>query len=91
MESEMDAEMRFHLEARAEDLMRSGVPRAEAMRRARIEFGGMEGVKEECRETGSRIRREHFAGCAVRLADVAEESRVHGDCGADVGVGDWRQ
>jgi putative ABC transport system permease protein len=51
MEREMDREMRFHLEARAEDLMRSGMPRAEAMRRARIEFGGMEGVKEECRET----------------------------------------
>jgi putative ABC transport system permease protein len=50
MESEMDAEMRFHLEARAEDLKRDGVPRAEAMRRARIEFGGMEGVKEECRQ-----------------------------------------
>jgi macrolide transport system ATP-binding/permease protein len=37
MESEMDAELRFHLEARAEDLVRSGVPAAEAMRRARIE------------------------------------------------------
>src|SRR5467141_3721809 len=50
MESEMDAELRFHLEAFAEDLVRSGVPRQEAMRRARIEFGGMERTKEECRE-----------------------------------------
>ena len=50
MESEMDAELRFHLEAYAEDLVRRGVPREEAMRRARIEFGGIECAKEECRE-----------------------------------------
>jgi predicted permease len=50
MESEMDAELRFHIEAYAEDLIRGGVAREEAMRRARIEFGGIEGVKEEGRE-----------------------------------------
>ncbi len=50
MESEMDAELRFHLEAYAEDLIRGGVPRQEALRRARIEFGGIERAKEECRE-----------------------------------------
>ena len=50
MESEMDAELRFHLEAYAEDLVRNGVPRQEALRRARLEFGGIENAKEECRE-----------------------------------------
>jgi putative ABC transport system permease protein len=50
MESEMDAELRFHMVAYAEDLIRSGVPREEAMRRARLEFGGIERAKEECRE-----------------------------------------
>jgi putative ABC transport system permease protein len=50
MESEMDAELRFHLEEYAEDLMRGGVPRQEAMRRARLEFGGIERIKEEVRE-----------------------------------------
>jgi predicted permease len=50
MESEMDAELKFHMAAYAEDLIRSGVPREEAMRRARLEFGGVEGAKEECRE-----------------------------------------
>lgn len=50
MEREMDAELRFHIEAYAEDLVRSGVPRAQALRRARIEFGGIERAKEECRE-----------------------------------------
>ncbi len=50
MESEMDAELRFHIEAFAEDLVRRGVTREEALRRARIEFGGVERAKEECRE-----------------------------------------
>src|SRR5215468_8105984 len=50
MESEMNAELRFHIEAFAEDLMRRGVAREEAIRRARIEFGGVERTKEECRE-----------------------------------------
>ena len=50
MEREMDAELRFHIEACAEDLARSGVRREEARRRARIEFGGFESAKEECRE-----------------------------------------
>src|SRR5438046_3382299 len=49
-EREMDAELRFHIEAFAEDLVRNGVPREEALRRARIEFGGVERAKEECRE-----------------------------------------
>ena len=50
MEREMDAELHFHIEAFAEDLARNGVPRPEALRRARIEFGAVERAKEECRE-----------------------------------------
>jgi putative ABC transport system permease protein len=50
MENEMDAELRFHMEAYAEDLARGGVAHEEAMRRARLEFGGVERVKEEGRE-----------------------------------------
>ena len=50
MNDEMDAELRFHIEAYAEDLVRGGVPKAEAMRRARLEFGGIDRTREECRE-----------------------------------------
>jgi predicted permease len=57
VESEMDAELRFHMEARAEDLVRGGVAREEALRRARLEFGGIENAKEECREASG----VHFA------------------------------
>lgn len=56
MENDMDAELRFHIEAFAEDLVRSGVRREEALRQARMEFGGVEGIKEECR----KVRRFDF-------------------------------
>src|SRR4029077_13926363 len=49
-ENEMEEELRAHIEHRADDLERSGLDRDEAERRARIEFGGIERFKEECRE-----------------------------------------
>lgn len=51
VESDMDTELRSHIETYADDLMRTGIPREEALRRARLEFGGLERVKEECRES----------------------------------------
>ncbi len=50
LDAEMDEELRAHIASRADDLERSGLPRAEAERRARIEFGGVERFKQECRE-----------------------------------------
>jgi predicted permease len=55
LESEMDSELRFHLDAYAADLVRSGESQEEAARRARVEFGGMESAKEECREARGLI------------------------------------
>jgi predicted permease len=50
-ERDLDDEMRFHLEARMEDLARSGLSRAEARRRAQIEFGCTEAYQEHVRES----------------------------------------
>jgi len=50
MEAEMDEELRSHFENHVEKLVASGIPREEAVRRARIEFGGYEQLKEECRD-----------------------------------------
>ena len=50
MEREMDAELRFHLESYAEELIRNGVTPQGARRRARLEFGGLDRTKEECRD-----------------------------------------
>jgi predicted permease len=49
-EQGMTEELRFHIEQYTDDLVRSGVPMQDAVRRARIEFGSLNGVQEECRE-----------------------------------------
>ena len=48
--NDMEDELRSHIQLRADDLERSGLPRAEAERRARIEFGGYVKWKEESHE-----------------------------------------
>jgi len=50
MHAEMDEELRSHIAHRADDLERLGIIRAEAERRARVEFGGREKYKEEIHE-----------------------------------------
>jgi putative ABC transport system permease protein len=50
VEKEMDEELRSHFENQVEKLVASGLPREEATRRARLEFGGYEQVKEDCRD-----------------------------------------
>jgi len=50
-ERELDDELRFHLERQVEKYERSGVTRDEATRQARVEFGGVELTREECRDT----------------------------------------
>lgn len=49
MEREMADELGFHLELEVEKYMRAGLTRAEAERRAHIEFGGVEQIKEDTR------------------------------------------
>jgi len=49
-EAGLTDELLFHIEQYAEDLVRSGVSPEEARRRARLELGGINTVKEECRE-----------------------------------------
>ena len=50
LDTDMEEEFRFHLEQRTEDLVRSGLPRPEAVRRARLEFGSRRSYREEGRE-----------------------------------------
>src|ERR1700722_12782501 len=57
LEREMDDELRFHLEARTDDLMvRRRLSREEAQRQSRIEFGGVQKYRDAVREArGLRI------------------------------------
>jgi predicted permease len=50
VESELDDELRFHFEQQVEKFVQSGLPLPEARRRARLEFGGSDQIKEECRD-----------------------------------------
>ena len=50
VEDDMEEELRSHVHHRADDLERSGLNRAAAERRARIEFGGRQRFKEEVRD-----------------------------------------
>jgi hypothetical protein len=50
MEKQLEAELQFHLEQQIADKMRAGITESEARRSARLEFGGLDQVKEECRD-----------------------------------------
>jgi predicted permease len=51
MEIDLEKELRFHFESQVADKMRSGIPESEARRLTRLEFGGIEQIKEDCRES----------------------------------------
>src|SRR5262245_23824084 len=51
MERELDEELRVHLELEAAEARRRGEGPDEARRRAAVTFGGLERVKEECRDS----------------------------------------
>jgi predicted permease len=56
LDGDIADELAFHIEAYANDLMRSGMPRDEAFRRARAELGGLAAQKENCRAAwGTRV------------------------------------
>src|SRR5882762_8833574 len=50
-EKQLDAELRFHLHQQVAGYVATGMSPEEARRRARLEFGGLERVKEEVRDT----------------------------------------
>ncbi len=49
-ERDMDDELAFHLQSRIDDHVRSGLSPADAERRARLEFGGVDKYKEQIRD-----------------------------------------
>src|SRR5579872_1832612 len=50
VEAELDDELRFHAEQQRDKYVKSGLTHVEAARRIRMEFGGIDQVKEDCRE-----------------------------------------
>jgi predicted permease len=58
VERELDAELHFHIEREAEKYERQGMSRDAALRRARLQFGGVEQMKEASRDTRGVARLE---------------------------------
>lgn len=52
VEQELNDEVAQYLEAAADEYMRAGVPRDDAIRRARMDFGGVDSAKEGVRSAG---------------------------------------
>ena len=64
-DDKLDRELKFHLEQHASDLIARGLDPAEARRQARLAIGGVDQVKEECRDQRS----------TRWLSDVAQDAR----------------
>src|SRR4051812_49018622 len=70
LERELDAELRYHFDRRVDDLVAEGHTRDSARRAARLEFGGLDQIKEICRDArGTRWVEDLAAGlrCARRM------------------------
>jgi predicted permease len=70
VEAQLDRELRDHIERQVAEQVAAGRPEAEARRRTRLEFGGLEQVKELCRDVRGTRWIEDF------LSDVRYGARV---------------
>ena len=71
MEAELDEELRAHIEHRAEKYIQSGMSSEAATRQAKLEFGGLDQVKEECRNSwGVRLVDELIADVRYGLRQL---------------------
>ena len=79
LDAELDAELRDHLDRQADKHVAAGLSRGDAIRRARLEFGGLTQTAEACREArGISLRRDDRPRRALRRARAAERRGVHG-------------
>ena len=50
LDDQLERELRFHLDRHTADLIARGIAPEDARRQARLELGGPEQVKEQCRD-----------------------------------------
>jgi len=60
LETDLEKELRFHFETQVAEKMQAGVAESEARRLTRLEFGGMEQIKEDCRESRGTLWLEYL-------------------------------
>src|SRR6185369_8264177 len=59
-ERRLDRELRYHFDQMVKASMAAGMTEAEARRQAQLEFGGIEQIKEECRDARGRWMEDFF-------------------------------
>ena len=77
LEDELDAELRFHFDRLVADYTAEGLSEEEARRRARAEFGGVEAIKDDCREArGTRWAHDLTQAVRYSARRLVKERRV---------------
>jgi putative ABC transport system permease protein len=79
VDRDIDDELRFHVERRIERYKKSGLDEAEAVRRAQLEFGGIEQAKEEYRDaSGVRVLDEFWRDVRLAIRSLLKAPMVSG-------------
>ncbi len=89
---DLTVSIKEHLEEKIDELMEGGMPREEAERTARREFGNLMLIEERSREVWQwPTHREHLGRYEVCFAAAEEGPGIHGDCGLDTLLRHCRQ
>lgn len=78
VDRELDEELRYHVEERAEQHVANGLGRTEARRRAILDLEGIERSKEECREA-RKVNCQALLWCIGQEMDPAHHKTVLGN------------
>jgi predicted permease len=88
MERELDAELRFHFDRLVDDNLRMGMSAEAARRSARARFGGLDQVKEDCRDArGTRWAHEIAQDARFALRLLLQERVLTGVAVLALGCG----
>jgi hypothetical protein len=79
-ERELSEEIESHFAMHMDDNMRAGMPRAQALREARLKFGSIDATKEEYRETANNSLLQNLLRDARRNPWSRAHSRIHRRC-----------
>ena len=92
VERELDDELRFHVERITQKYVRRGHAPGEAARLASLEVGGVEQVKEQCRDArGVGLWEQTVRNLRLALPIAPEAARIRGGGRPHAGAGHRRQ
>jgi len=90
--AQLDSELRFHIEELTKANIAAGLTPDEARRRAILEFGGKEQIKEELRDVYRvAVIEAALANLSFAIRFAVQITVVLADSHFDAGVGHWRE